>query len=1132
MKVTRIGKILYGISEGLTFLAVVFAGALIAGAGWLMLEPREVPFLAKEVEAALNHPNSPYQLKVDKTILALGDFAHPLNVIVKDVELRGQTGEKTANIPAMHVSLGILGLLSGKISPDRVRLIEPTISIYQDKDGQFYLSGETDKKQIAMRSLFSASSDNSTEGAALFSEAVEELSVGAGSISFQSDLTKIKLTIPSADISVRQHAGIFKGRFDFKALRAGHKSLALDTYFIYDPAKRDLLTRFDFKDLVPADYAEVIPELAELKDIKLPLSGMVELRGILPDKLAKVRVDLTAANGTIQHPLYMESTMNILQFRLKGMVDLLKEQAKLDDFLLKLKRAHIVASGETKRNDAGQLGITANAKIHNLTKRTLMRLWPKNLGKDPRKWVDSSIAKTTVTEGEVAINIPTGSLEQLPLPEDAVAVKLHLTGAKVNYMEGFPPVLEGEGVLGVTGNTLTVDIKKANLLTATSLTAPATVKIPELYKENITIDLNLPVQSTAPDVVEFIKSTAFKLPQKLNFKPVTLSGDFNGVVKLNILDNISPVEDEITFNIETDIQNFNQEKFYKGMDLTAAAGKLIATDKKLEVEATGALQGQAMKFSTQITDKQENYRINAKLPHESLQQFGIDAASYITGVVGVDMQWQEVVGGAARINAKADLTKAVLAVEDIKYLKPEGEPASLTLQGISQNDFITLDQFQLLVPNRKDEVMGSAKISTAQSRIEEVNFNKLNFAGTTATGTYRAIAGGHYVHAKGSVLDLSYRDDGGKKKDKSSIPKGAQTADAKPKEVNKNWNIPALDLDLAFDKVIMSHERDRTLANLKLQMGCDVSICSRLNMEALAGKSAPFTMKIAPQNGRRVLTAYTPRADIFLREADIFDDMRKGEMQIIGLYQDEKPTHPLVGKLTIGEHRIKDVAALTKLLTLATFTGFVDLMGGSGLQFNKLVVPFTMENFVVQMNDAKTVGPSIGIVADGSLDLNRDTINLRGTVIPAYMFNSLIQSIPVLGNIFGAIAGDGLVAVRYSMLGALENPDVTVNPLSALTPGFLRGFFSIFEEANPDAKGAQDAEKTLKQLEGELNKLQVPEAQKHEAESKAEPEELPNTQSAVSPNATEKATAAPVAPVQEKPASVLSPKVKPTVIGN
>jgi hypothetical protein len=39
--------------------------------------------------------------------------------------------------------------------------------------------------------------------------------------------------------------------------------------------------------------------------------------------------------------------------------------------------------------------------------------------------------------------------------------------------------------------------------------------------------------------------------------------------------------------------------------------------------------------------------------------------------------------------------------------------------------------------------------------------------------------------------------------------------------------------------------------------------------------------------------------------------------------------------------------------------------------------------------------------------------------------------------------------MNYSLRGKFADPGVTVNPLSAVTPGFLRGIFDIFDGASP-----------------------------------------------------------------------------------
>jgi len=51
----------------------------------------------------------------------------------------------------------------------------------------------------------------------------------------------------------------------------------------------------------------------------------------------------------------------------------------------------------------------------------------------------------------------------------------------------------------------------------------------------------------------------------------------------------------------------------------------------------------------------------------------------------------------------------------------------------------------------------------------------------------------------------------------------------------------------------------------------------------------------------------------------------------------------------------------------------------------------------------------------------------------------------VIGRLFSPERGSGLFAATYSIDGPLADPRVAVNPLAAMTPGFLRGLFHIFD---------------------------------------------------------------------------------------
>jgi hypothetical protein len=59
------------------------------------------------------------------------------------------------------------------------------------------------------------------------------------------------------------------------------------------------------------------------------------------------------------------------------------------------------------------------------------------------------------------------------------------------------------------------------------------------------------------------------------------------------------------------------------------------------------------------------------------------------------------------------------------------------------------------------------------------------------------------------------------------------------------------------------------------------------------------------------------------------------------------------------------------------------------------------------------------------------------------MINALLGNIPLLGRLFSPETGGGVFAATFRLQGPLDDPQVSVNPLAALTPGFLRGIFGL-----------------------------------------------------------------------------------------
>jgi len=93
----------------------------------------------------------------------------------------------------------------------------------------------------------------------------------------------------------------------------------------------------------------------------------------------------------------------------------------------------------------------------------------------------------------------------------------------------------------------------------------------------------------------------------------------------------------------------------------------------------------------------------------------------------------------------------------------------------------------------------------------------------------------------------------------------------------------------------------------------------------------------------------------------------------------------------------------------------------------------------VIVSESSAVGPGLGISLDGIYTLATQQMDFQGVVSPFYLINSI-------GSIFTR-RGEGLIGFNFNIAGTTGAPSVSVNPLSAFTPGMFR---EIFRRSPPE----------------------------------------------------------------------------------
>jgi uncharacterized protein YhdP len=195
------------------------------------------------------------------------------------------------------------------------------------------------------------------------------------------------------------------------------------------------------------------------------------------------------------------------------------------------------------------------------------------------------------------------------------------------------------------------------------------------------------------------------------------------------------------------------------------------------------------------------------------------------------------------------------------------------------------------------------------------------------------------------------------------------------------------------------------------------------------------------EDGTRRFTVEAEDLGATLKMLGVADNVSGGRLTIDGQLSGAAGTQTLQGHIAGENYSVVRAPVMARVLALPSFTGFVSTLSGAGLPFSTLRGDFSLTGGRVAIKNLLAFGESIGITASGWVDTERDQLELQGTVAPAYAINSLLGNIPILGQLLGG-GSQGLFAANYRLSGSSDNPDVSVNPLSALAPGILRQLFA------------------------------------------------------------------------------------------
>ncbi len=278
-----------------------------------------------------------------------------------------------------------------------------------------------------------------------------------------------------------------------------------------------------------------------------------------------------------------------------------------------------------------------------------------------------------------------------------------------------------------------------------------------------------------------------------------------------------------------------------------------------------------------------------------------------------------------------------------------------------------------------------------------------------------------------------------KKNDNSYILKGnsfnansliENLLDDKKQKKNELFN-PNLNLDIDIKKVFIDDEF--LLNNLSGKIIFKKNNLDKANLSAQFLNDEKFTFTVNTNEEETVTTLYSAKAKPLVKRYKFIKGYEGGYLD----FYSAKKNNISNSKLKIYDFSLKELPALTKLLTLASLQGIADLLSGEGIGFDEFEMNFQNQDNLMTIDEIYAIGPAISILMDGYVEKNK-LVSLRGTLVPATTINKAIGTIPILGKILvGKKTGEGVFGVSFKIKGPPKDLETTVNPIKTLTPRFI-----------------------------------------------------------------------------------------------
>ncbi|HLB79436.1 MAG TPA: AsmA-like C-terminal domain-containing protein, partial [Dongiaceae bacterium] len=655
----------------------------------------------------------------------------------------------------------------------------------------------------------------------------------------------------------------------------------------------------------------------------------------------------------------------------------------------------------------------------------LGRYWPRGAAPGARRWVTRNMADGTVEsiEVEIGLRLPGGVAQETRV--ETLDGTLTASALTIHYFKPLPPIRDAVGTARFDIQEFVAEIGGGGV--GAIEIENGRIRIGGLDQPDARFEIDGTLRGPLRDALRILDHPRFGYAGRFGIDPTTTAGDVAMRLSIAFDDRPDTTLADVRFEADAEVTDAVLGKAMFGYSVAEADLAVTVNNDNLTVGGEARISGVPTHLSWTENFGDAELRSEITLSGapdaDQIAEFGLDVRRFLDGPVGTELVHRRFADDSGSLDASFDLAGAALDLPLFGWHKSAGEggAANLVVE-LEGGRPVAVPEFTVAAGSLA--ATGRARFATGGKELAGIEFDSLDFG-----------------ESRLQDVAAQFADDrvtvtiGGGRFDATSLLKARAS-----KESRRPFVLTAEQLDW----VMLGPNRG--LEDVSLSVQHDGRFWDEFVLDGMLPGRQELTVRYLPAPaGKRRLSVVANDAGAALRAFGIVDTVVGGQLSIVAEATDDEPDRPLRGTVEISRFRLVRAPTVARVLSVAALTGLIDMLTGDGLLFNRFTGEFVKTGDKLEVSLARAYGPSLGFTATGEIDLAANTYDLEGTIVPAYALNSILGNIPVIGDLLQGGKGEGLFAATYTVTGPRDDPKVTVNPLAALAPGFLRALFDLFD---------------------------------------------------------------------------------------